>query len=95
MSQSFSPTEEQKLAYKKVAKAIKEAKRKGLVFYGKSGSLVAYTKQADAYVESIGFEKCLGGYGQIDCISETGLIKDSGADDYPSYQSLEDRILHS
>lgn len=92
----FSPNKEQILAYKKVFKAIKEAQKKGLVFYGKSGNLVAYTKQADKYNNEVDFSETLGtGFSQIDCISESGLITDSGADDYPCYRSQSDEDMYS
>jgi hypothetical protein len=93
---NFSPNEEQIIAYKKVKKAIKEAQKKGLVFYGKSGSLVAYTKEADKYNDEVDFSQTLGtGFSQIDCISEKGLIVDSGADDYPCYRSQADEDRYS
>ncbi|MBC7750068.1 MAG: hypothetical protein H7Z76_16105 [Methylotenera sp.] len=91
----FSPTKVQEDAFKKVEKAIKEAKKKGLVFYGKSGSLVAYTKQADKYIEE-DFKSSLSGQGnQVECISKTGLINDSGADDYGSYRTKSDEEKYS
>lgn len=83
---SFEPTKEQRKAFKKVADAIKLAQKAGLVFYGKSDSLVAYTVEANDYIENYGFERCLNnGNKQIEHISQTGLINDSGADDYPCY----------
>lgn len=91
----FTPTLEQEKAYKKVASAIKNAQKSGLVFYGKSGSLVAYTKQADEYIEK-DFEGSLAsGRNQIACISETGLISDSGADDYGCYRTERDEERYS
>lgn len=92
---NFNITDEQNKAFKAVARAIKKAQKTGLVFYGKSGSLVAYTKDAADYSDS-DFESCFGfGTGsQIDCISETGLIRDSGADDYPNYKTEADEKLY-
>lgn len=93
---SFSPNEEQIKAYKKVKKAIKEAQKKGLIFYGKSDSLVAYTKQADDYINNVGIEKSLAtGFSQIPCISESGLIADSGADDFNCFISKADENMYS
>jgi hypothetical protein len=92
----FTPNKEQIAAFKKVKNAIKEAQKKGLVFYGKSGNLVAYTKQADEYNNEVDFCDTLGnGFSQIECISETGLIVDSGADDYPEYRSQADEDRYS
>ena len=92
----FTPNEKQEKAFEKVAKAIKDAQKTGLVFYGKSGQLVAYTKQADEYVESNGFLNCFGTkQGQIPNISKSELIKDSGADDYPQFMSAADEYKFS
>jgi len=92
----FSPNKEQILAFKKVEKAIKDAQKKGLVFYGKSGNLVAYTKQADNYNNEVDFSRTLGtGFGQIPNISKSGLIVDSGADDYPCYRTQADEDMYS
>lgn len=92
----FPPNKGQIKAYEKVKKAIKEAQKKGLVFYGKSGNLVAYTKQADDYNNEVDYGKTLAtGFSQIECISESGLIIDSGADDYPSYRSQADQDKYS
>ena len=92
----FSPNKKQDLAFKKVAKAIKDAQKTGLVFYAKSDCLVAYTKQADKYNSEVDFRYTLGtGFSQVSCISQTGLIIDSGADDYPSYRTRADEDCHS
>ena len=92
----FSITDEQIKAFKSVERAVKKAQKTGLVFYGKSGSLVAYNKDAADYADS-DFESCFGvGTGsQIECISNVNLIRDSGADDYPCYRNLEDEELYS
>ena len=93
---NFSPSKEQETAFKKVAKAIKDAQKIGLVFYGKSGSLVAYTKQADKYNNEVDFQETLGtGLNEVDFISQTGLISDSGADDYACYRSVFDQNKYS
>jgi hypothetical protein len=92
----FNPNQKQKEAFKKVEKAIKDAKKSGLVFYGKSACLVAYTKQADKYIDENGFENCFGNMcSQIPCISENGLINDSGADDYPQFMTKSDEERYS
>lgn len=91
----MNPTTDQKKAFTKVANAIKAAKKAGLIFYGKSGDLVAYTKEAEDYVESHGFLKCLRStHGEIPNISVSGLINDSGADDYPHFISKADEIKY-
>lgn len=88
----FTPTKKQEEAFKEVAKSIKKAKRLGLVFYGKSGSLVAYKANADEYLDEEDLESNLGtGFDQVECISQHGLICDSGADDYGCYRSGEDQ----
>jgi len=85
----FSPTPEQKKAFKDVISVIKKAKKLGLVFYGKSEKLVAYTTKADDYIEQ-DFSNSLGtGFSQVENLSES-ILSDSGADDYGSYRSLSD-----
>lgn len=83
--------EKQRKAFDKVISAIKAANKTGLVIYAKSQSLVAYTKQADHYVEEEhGFENCLRGRGyQIPNLSQS-ILADSGADDFPCYITMED-----
>ena len=90
----FTPTIEQEKAYKDVIKAIKKAKKLGLVFYGKSGALVAYTKQADDYIENNFRESLRGRGGQVDNLHEN-ILADSGADDYGSYLTKEDEEKYS
>jgi len=93
---TFNPTDKQQKAFSKVAKAIKSAQKEGLRFYAKSDSLVAYTKEADSYNNEVDFRDTLGNaYSQIPCISETGLIIDSGADDYPEFRTQEDEDKYS
>jgi len=88
----FTPTPAQEKAFKEVAKAFKKAKKTGLVFYGKSSSLVAYKKNADDYVAELDFQESLGtGFAQIDCLSVLGCLADCGADDYPDYRTYEDQ----
>lgn len=88
------PTAAQKKAFDKVVKAFQMAKKSGLVFYAKSQNIVAYTKEADNYIENEhGFENCLRGEGyQIPYISKSFLINDSGADDYASYITKDDEL---
>lgn len=89
MRNRFLPTKQQKKAFDRVRKAMAAATKAGLVFYGKQGSLVAYTKYADDYVEEHGFDKLLGnGCKQIPTMFLP--ITDSGADDYPSFKRAED-----
>ena len=93
---NFTITDEQIKAFKGIERAIKKAQKTGLVLYGKSGSLVAYTEDAANYADS-DFKSCFG-YGTghaIDCISEAGLIRDSGGDDYPNYRTKEDERKYS
>jgi predicted MarR family transcription regulator len=91
---NFKINKEQTKAFKSVERAVKKVQKAGLIFYGKSGNLVAYTKDASDYADQ-DFESCFG-YGtgrQIDCISEAGLIRDSGGDDYPSFITEADEEL--
>lgn len=91
----FTPTKKQEDAFNDVVKAFAKAKRLGLVFYGKSGSLVAYKKNADDYMEA-DFEKSLrGGGNQIENLSAFNCISDSGADDYGCYLTKEDEEKYS
>lgn len=83
--------EKQVASFKAIVKAIKAANKIGLVFYAKSDNLVAYTKEADHYIENEhGFDTCLRGKGgQIPKLTAS-ILADSGADDYPSYVTKED-----
>jgi hypothetical protein len=91
----FTPTKKQEEAFNEVVKAFKKARKTGLVFYGKCGTLVAYKRNADNYIES-DFELSLrGGGGQIENLSSLGCISDSGADDYGCYLTQGDEDLYS
>lgn len=83
--------DKQRKAFDALIKAFKACNKAGLVIYAKSEKLVAYTKQADNYIEvEHGFEKCLRSYcGQVPCLT-SNILADSGADDYASYVSEED-----
>lgn len=82
---------EQEVAFNKVIKAIKQAKAKGLCFYGKQDSLVAYTKTADNYMRQYDFDRLLGRCNSvIPYLAET-VLHDSGADDYAQYYNPEDQ----
>jgi hypothetical protein len=83
-------TKAQKKAFDSVVKAINRAKSLGLAFYGKQDSLVAYTNQADDYVNEIGFDRSLRGVAQIPYISAI-VLTDSGADDYSCYKTQADK----
>ena len=93
---NFYITDEQRKAFKAVERAFKKAQEAGLVFYGKCGDLVAYTEDAANYADE-DFESCFGrGTGrQIDCIHKGGLIRDSGADDYPHFRNKADESFYS
>lgn len=85
------PTKKQEEAFKKVVQAFKEAKKAGLVFYGKSSNLVAYKKSADSYIDEVGFEEAIRGYlDTVPYLSGYGCLSDSGSDDYAKYRSAED-----
>lgn len=91
-----TPTPAQEKAFKDVVKAFKKAKKLGLVFYGKSGSLVAYNSNADDYLEEVDFNESLGtGFQEVEHLSVLGCITDSGADDYGSYRTYEDLEKYS
>jgi len=81
----------QEEAFKQVVKAINRAKSKGLVFYGKQYSLVAYTRQANNYIENeVGFIESLGtGFSHVPYLGNE-CLHDSGADDFGDYKNLED-----
>lgn len=83
----------QEEAFEALKKAFSKCKKNGLVIYAKCGNIVAYTKQADNYVENEhGFETCLSSCnGSIPYLS-ANVLADSGADDYPNYVSEEDSI---
>jgi len=86
---NHNPTHEQEKAFKKVESAMKNAKKTGLRFYGKSDVLIAYTEEAANY-QNIDFNACLSGDGStIPYLSARNVLDDSGADDYACYLSLE------
>jgi len=86
----YIPSQVQVKAFENVIKAIRDANKKGLVFYGKQENLVAYTKEADRYANQFDFGNLLRGRGcEIHFLNESILI-DSGADDYGRYMSIED-----
>lgn len=85
------PTQKQEQAFNNVVKAFQEAKKAGLVFYGKSGSLVAYKKSADNYIDEEDFHKSTcNPFGTVPHLSSHKCIVDSGADDYGKYRTEED-----
>lgn len=85
-----TPTKKQEEFFKEVEKAFIKARKAGLVFYGKCGSLVAYKKNADDYIEQ-DFEGSLAtGLKEIEFLSSNKCIIDSGADDYGSYRNESD-----
>lgn len=90
-NEKYIANKSQVAAFNKVIKAIQAAKKTGLVFYAKQWNIVAYTKEADNYIENIiGFERSLrGGNGQVHNLS-SNILADSGADDYGSYATTED-----
>lgn len=86
---TFKATIQQEKAFNKVIKAIKDAKKKGLVFYGKQNNLVAYTKQAETYIET-DIDGCWFGKGKVIDYLSANVLSDSGADDYALYRTTED-----
>lgn len=88
---TFTPNEKQEKAFDAVVKAMKEAKKIGLVFYGKGDTLVAYTKVADDYVNKHDTWELIGNKNeQLPCLSCLKVLSDSGADDYPCFANEED-----
>ena len=86
----FEPTKEQEKAFQKVVAAIKAAKKLGLSFYGRQGSLAAQNAFVEKYEKEHGFDHLLQtGAGQLPCLT-ANVLNDSGADDYPCYASSED-----
>lgn len=92
---NFNSTPEQERVFKSLIRVFKKAKKQGLVFYAKSDSLVAYTKDADDYIEE-DFEGSLGTrFSPVPYLSSSNCISDSGADDYGNFRSLEDQEKYS
>jgi len=86
----------QEEAFKEVVNSFKKARKLGLVFYAKSDTLVAYTKQADSYISEIDFHKACGfEFSQVPNLGSLECITDSGADDYGTYRSEEDEFKYS
>lgn len=89
----FDMNKAQRSALQSVKRAFQKAQAAGIVFYAKSDSLVAYTKECDKYSdeEFSTFEKSLAsGAPQLPYVSMGGIIVDSGADDYPCFKNNED-----
>lgn len=85
-------TKAQAKAFAQVVKSIKKAKEKGLCFFGKQGSLVAYDKQTAAYEDEHGLLNrydCKGD-NNLEHLSATSILHDSGADDYARYLKNSD-----
>ena len=91
----FQATKKQEELFNKVIQAMELAKKGGLFFYGKSGALVAYTKQVENYVDEHGFEELLRGRGNQIPYLTSEILSDSGADDYISYRTQEDEEKYS
>jgi len=82
--EDFEITDKQRKAYKDVAKAIKKAKKLGLVFFGKQSVLTAYPQKAFqldlvAEIDDRNSESDRG--NPVPDLGDHGLIIDSGADD--------------
>ena len=90
----FAANKKQQEAFNKVIKAIENAQKLGLVFYGKQENLVAYTKQAHNYIEEDFSSSLYGDGNQIEHLSKNVLF-DSGADDYGRYRMKEDEERYS
>jgi len=79
-------TKEQAKAFAQVIKAMERAKSKGLRFFGKQWSLVAYNESTAAYEDEHGLlnrHDCRGS-NNLEYLSEH-ILNDSGADDYARY----------
>lgn len=88
----FIPNKGQTKAFERVISAIKQANKKGLVFYGKQNHLVAYTKAAENYISQFDFEDTITpsfNGGIVHYLSDN-VLRDSGADDYSNYKSIFD-----
>lgn len=88
-----TPNKKQKDSFEALKKAFDRCKKEGLVIYAKCGDIVAYTRQANDYVENEhGFEVCISSYNSCIPYLSANVLADSGADDYPGYVSEEDRL---
>jgi len=87
---SHIPNKEQEKAFRVAVNALKKCRKLGLRVYAKQWSLVAYTKDADDYADKNDPQFNILGYGVVPHLSETCLT-DSGADDYASYITQEDK----
>lgn len=85
-------TKAQAKAFAQVVKAIERAKEKGLCFFGKQYSLVAYDKQTAVYEDRHGLLERRGcnGNNMLEHLIAHGLLHDSGADDYARYITNKD-----
>lgn len=82
MKNKFIPTAKEELAFKKVIKAINEAKKLGLRFYGQQHMLTAFNAHAEKYMSNFSVENLMSkcGNGRIPNLS-ANVLSDSGADD--------------
>lgn len=78
--ENFEITPEQKKAFNKVIKAIKEAKKTGIVFYAKSNDLCVYQNKAMKHAVPLHLTGRFDYKNPIPYESAT-VLADSGADD--------------
>lgn len=88
------PNKKQKEAFNDVIKAINNAKKLGLVFYGKQECLIAYSKAADDYINKFDFSKTLSTGLKVVPYLCSNVLSDSGADDYSCYFTKEDELKY-
>lgn len=87
---SHIPNDKQIKAFNNAVKAIKKLRDLDMMIYGKQDYLVAYTKDADNYIQEYAplhkiFDET---FGTVPCLNFR-CLNDSGADDYASYISKE------
>lgn len=95
---NHNATKKQEKAFENVVKAMNKAKAVGLHFYAKQFNLIAYTEQADNYLNRYDFQKYFG-YGTskntVPYLSAHSILDDSGADDYQYYLTDKDFKNHN
>jgi hypothetical protein len=89
-----TPNKKQIEAFNDVIIAMEKAIKLGLNFYGKQNFLVAYTKNADNYINKYDFEKTLTTGNKVVPYLQEQILNDSGADDYSCYISKEDELKY-
>lgn len=84
--------EKELIAFKNVVKAIKQAKKLGISFYGLQNNLVGYNKFSANYIDRNSDTALLSSSAHNGIIpyESASVLTDSGADDYYHFNQKDD-----